>query len=174
MILEKFGYAVSPLIAFAAALIMLFSKRNLGDKFLFGAREGMETALGLIPTMVMLICAVRMFCASGAVDIIAHFSDGLFSKLGIPTDLIPLILVRPFSGSASTAIADSLFRNVGPDSFAGKSASVLMGSSDTIVYILSLYFGAVNIKKTRYALAASFIILIFCTFISVRLTRLMF
>ena len=174
MVFEKIGYFAAPVIAVVAALLMFFSKKDAGKEFLDGAKSGVTLSFELIPGMVMLVSAVKMFCASGAVDVLL----GLFGKalvfLGIPSELLPLLLVRPFSGSASTALADRMFANYGPDSFSGRCASILMGASDTIVYTLALYFGAVGKKRTRYALAASFVILIFCTFVSVKLAEYLF
>ncbi len=171
--LSNLGYLIPLVLVMLTACIMLVSKKPLGDAFLSGAKEGMETSFSLIPAMVMLIACVRMFCASGALDVLNHAVTPVFRFLGVPNELLPVVLVRPFSGSASTAIADSLFKDHGADSFAGKCASVLMGSSDTIVYTLFLYFGSVGIKKTRYAFPVSVIVLLFCTLLSVKLTELM-
>ena len=88
--------------------------------------------------------------------------------------MLPVIFMRPISGSAATAMINELFAEQGPDSFAGRAASVLMGSSDTIIYTLSMYFGAVGIRRTRHALPAAFLTLIFCTLFSVWITGIFF
>ena len=173
-ILEKVGIYAVPLIIAAAAVIMLLGKTDYGSEFLSGAREGLETSVRLLPSLVMLICAVRMVAASGALDLLSGFLKEPAARLGFPEELVSVILIRPFSGSAATAVADNLYKTVGPDSFAGRCASVLMGSSDTIIYTLALYFSSVGIKKTRYALPASFIVLLFCSVMSVIITRLFF
>lgn len=166
-------YAIPVIIALAGVFI-LFSKNNLFDEFLAGGKEGAQTCAKLLPSLVMLICATRMFSASGALDAICD-GIGIFTRrLGIPDSVIPVILMRPISGSAATAMINNLFSIDGPDSFAGRCASILMGSSDTIIYTLAMYFGAAGIKKTRYALPASFILLGFCTVLSVIITGVFF
>ena len=171
MLFEKIGSCAAPVITLFAAILMLFSKKDIGKEFLDGAKSGVGLSLDLIPGMVMLVCAVKVFCASGAVDILMRLFGKALVFFGIPSDMLPLLLVRPFSGSASTALADSIFAQCGPDSFSGQCASILMGASDTIVYTLALYFGAADKKRTRYAFAASFAVLIFCTFVSVKLAK---
>lgn len=171
MLFEKIGCCAAPAITLIAAILMLLSEKDAGKEFLDGAKSGVEISFELIPGMVMLVGAVRMFCASGAVDVLSDLFGKAFVFFGIPADMLPLLVVRPFSGSAATAVADSMFAQYGPDSFSGRCASILLGASDTIVYTLALYFGAADKKRTRYAFAASFIILVFCTFVSVKLAK---
>lgn len=167
------AYAIPVIIALAGAAI-LFSKNNLFDEFLKGGRDGFITSIKILPSLVMLICATRMFSASGALDLVCDIVGTVTRRIGIPDSLIPVILMRPISGSAATAMVNNLFSADGPDSFAGRCASIIMGSSDTIIYTLAMYFSAAGIRKTRHALPASFIILIFCTLFSLMLTRVFF
>lgn len=167
------AYAIPVIIALAGAAI-LFSKNNLFDEFLKGGRDGFITSIKILPSLVMLICATRMFSASGALDLVCDIVGTVTRRIGIPDSLIPVILTRPISGSAATAMVNNLFSADGPDSFAGRCASIIMGSSDTIIYTLAMYFSAAGIRKTRHALPASFIILIFCTLFSLMLTRVFF
>ena len=167
------AYAIPVIIALAGAAI-LFSTNNLFDEFLKGGRDGFITSIKILPSLVMLICATRMFSASGALDLVCDIVGTVTRRIGIPDSLIPVILMRPISGSAATAMVHNLFSADGPDSFAGRCASIIMGSSDTIIYTLAMYFSAAGIRKTRHALPASFIILIFCTLFSLMLTRVFF
>lgn len=166
-------YAIPITLALAGAAI-LFSRKDLFAEFLKGGREGLSTSMKILPSLVMLLCATRMFSASGALDIVCNIFGIFTRKLGIPDSMIPVFLMRPISGSAATAMINNLFSSDGPDSFAGRCASILMGSSDTIIYTLAMYFGAAEIRRTRHALPASFIILVFCTLLSLLLTRIFF
>lgn len=166
-------YSIPIIIALAGAAI-LFSKENLFSTFLKGTRTGISTTFKLLPTLVILLCATKMFSASGALDILCSCISRITHLWGIPDSVIPLILIRPISGSASTAMISEIYQTVGPDSFAGRFASIIMGSTDTIIYTLAMYFGAAGIKRTRYALPASFIILTFCVFLSLFITNVFF
>ena len=171
---ETIASAIIPTIVFISAIIILFSHKDMGSEFIKGATEGLNTAVKLVPSLVMLVIGVRILSSSGAVDILAKCLKKPFSLFGIPTELMPVILVRPFSGSAATAVADSLFTSFGPDSMPGLCASILMGASDTIVYTISLYYTSAGIKKTSFSLPVSFIALIFCAILSCRLYSFFF
>lgn len=163
-----------PLIISLVGAAILFSKNDLFDTFIKGTRSGIATTIKLLPTLIILLCATKMFCASGALDIICSYIGNITQFFGIPDSVIPLILIRPISGSASTAMISEIYKMNGPDSFAGRYASILLGSTDTIIYTLSMYFGSVGIKRTRYALPASFIIFAFSAVISVLITKIFF
>ncbi len=166
-------YSIPAIISLAGALI-LFSRTDLFDEFLKGSRDGFVTSIKILPSLIILICATKMFAASGALDLICSVVGKPLAYLGLPDSVIPIIFMRPISGSATTALANNLFVTEGPDSFAGRCASIIMGSSDTIIYTLAVYFSAVEIKRTRHALPASFIILAFCVAVSVILTKFFF
>jgi len=121
-----------------------------------------------------LMVAVAMLNASGAVDFAAKLLSPIADITGLPTELLPLLLTRPFSGSASTAGYTTLLNQVGPDSLAGLCASVIFGSSDTVVYIISVYFSSVGIKHSRHAFPIAFAVMLFCIFFSCFLCRLCF
>ena len=170
--MENIGTYSIAIIITCAAFAVLFSSKDCFSAMLKGTREGFVTSVKILPSLILLICATRMLAASGALEYLCTLLSCIAKPLGIPTEIIPLIIIRPVSGSAATAMADTLFSSYGPDSFAGRCASVLMGSSDTIIYTLSMYFGACGIKHTRHALTASFLVLGFCVILSVLLTRL--
>lgn len=121
--------------------------------FLKGASEGLTMVLRLIPALVGLLTAIGMVRASGALDYLAQLP--LFHWLGIPTELLPLMLIRPFSGSGALGVASELMETYGPDSLLGRTASVMLGSTETTFYTIAIYFGAASISKTRYAIPAA-------------------
>lgn len=172
--LEALSSLAMPLVLGAVGLIFLFGKRNYFDAFVRGAKGGLQTAIGLLPTLVALMAAVTMLNASGAVDAVAGLLSPAASFLGIPTEILPLLLTRPFSGSASMAAFGSLLEGVGPDSLAGLCASVIFASSDTVVYIIAVYFSSIHIKRTRWAFPAAFAVMVFCIFFSCFFCRLWF
>ena len=162
-----------PLFITCAAFLLLFSKKQLFPLFISGCSEGIKTAVGLLPTFVILVVAVRMFCASGALEALCTVLSPICEMLHIPKDLLPVAIMRPVSGSGATAMITELFSVSGPDSAAGKAASVLMGSSDTILYTLSVYFAHTGTKRTGYALPVSFAVMLFCLVLSCFLAETM-
>ncbi len=165
---------IVPLVLALTGLGMFFSKKDLFSEFTLGASEGMKTAVGLLPTLIALISAIAMFNSSGAADALAKILAPIGSKIGIPSEIIPLILVRPLSGGASTAMIADIFEKYGADSFAGRCASVIAGSSDTLLYIISVYFGAVGVKKIRGTALIALLASSFCVILSVLLCRIFF
>ncbi len=173
MKLEVFACIVPVFVVSLCAVVMVFSKKDLSKSFLEGAKNGVETSFSLIPAMVMLVCAVRMFCASGALEVLSDVFSKPLEFLGIPKGALPLLLVRPFSGAASTAVAQSIFTEFGADSFTSNAVSILLGSSDTILYTLFLYLGEAKIKRTRFCFPVSFAVFAFCTVLSCALARML-
>jgi spore maturation protein B len=161
-----------PLLVLTVGVLMLRGRRPYFDAFVKGARNGLQTAVRLCPTLMALLVAIGMLQASGAVARVGAWLSPVFSALGVPSELLPLLLTRPFSGSATTATYVSLLESNGPDSFAAACASVIMGSSDTAVYVMSVYFSSVGVKKTRYALPVALLLMLFCIFFSCFLVRL--
>ncbi|HHW32243.1 MAG TPA: spore maturation protein [Clostridiaceae bacterium] len=141
--------------------IILFSGLYNGvrvyDVFVEGAKEGANTIFRIVPSLVGLFVAIEVFKASGALDLIIHAVAPLTSLVGIPREVLPLVLLRPISGSASLAVVAGIIENYGPDSLIGRITSVMMGSTETIFYTLAIYFGSVGIKKIRYTLAVALI-----------------
>lgn len=133
----------------------LIKKVGVYDCFTEGAKEGAQSMLGIIAPLVGLLVAINMFRASGALELIAKALSAPLGLLGIPAETLPLALLRPISGSASTAIITDIFKTLGPDSTAGKIASVMMGSTETTFYTIAVYFGTIGIKNTRHTLTAA-------------------
>ena len=171
---ELLSALAMPLVLAAVGTLFLFGTRNYFDTFAVGAGEGLKTAVHLLPTLTALVVAVSMLGASGAVEWLSSVLSPIARCLGIPTELLPLLLTRPFSGSASTAAYSELLTQVGADSFAGLCASVIFGSSDTVVYVLSVYFSAINLRHTRSAYLYAFAVMLFCIFFSCFFCRLWF
>ncbi|MEI6565323.1 MAG: nucleoside recognition domain-containing protein [Verrucomicrobiota bacterium] len=124
------------------------------EEFVEGAREGFDVAIRIIPYLVAILVAVGMFRAAGGIDILSRALGPLMAKLGFPSDLLPLVFMRPLSGSGTLGIFTELVMNFGPDSLIARTAGTIFGSTETTFYVLAVYFGAVGIKKTRYALLA--------------------
>lgn len=163
-----------PLVVTGAGLLCLFGRKNYFDAFLAGAQEGLKTAVGLLPTLVALLAAVRMLSASGALHDLSVLIAPVAERIGLPAEILPLLLTRPFSGSASTAAFATLLTELGPDAFPALCASVIMGSSDTMLYICAVYFSAAKIKHTRHALPCALAVMLFSVFLCCSVCRLWF
>ena len=169
MLIEKIAAAAIPAVIALCGVLMLVSKKPLFDAFVGGAKSGMQTAFGLFPTLCVLFCAVSMFQSSGLAEPIA----GILSKLGVPDELAPFLVMRPFSGSGSIAILADIFKSSGPDSASGLAASVIMASSDTMFYVVSVYYSSAGVKKPRYTMAAAFIVMMITTISAIILTQIL-
>ena len=141
-----------PLTIFYIVGFGVLSGRPVFDDFLNGAREGMKTVAGILPTLVGLITAVGVLRASGFLEALAECLRGPASLLHIPVPIVPVILVRIVSGSAATGLILDIFKQYGPDSLEGMMASVMMGCTETVFYTMSVYFMAAHIRKTRWTL----------------------
>ncbi len=124
------------------------------EEFVEGAREGFDVALRIIPYLVAILVAVGMFRAAGGITMLSHALGPIMAKLGFPPDLLPLVFMRPLSGSGTLGIFTELVMTFGPDSLIARTAGTIFGSTETTFYVLAVYFGSVGIKKTRYALLA--------------------
>ena len=144
-----------PLLLFAATALTLRKKENAYDLMIAGSAEGLKLLISIIPALVLLLTAVQMLKASGAVALLSSAFAPLFSLLGIPPETAMLVLIRPISGSAALAVGADLMAEYGPDSLVGRTAAVMLGSTETTFYTVSVYFGAAGVKKTRYAIPAA-------------------
>lgn len=130
----------------------LVKKVAVFDVFLAGAKEGLKSCVAILPALLALVSAVGMFKASGAMDLLRWVLQPLANFLGFPSEVTALALVRPLSGSGALAVFESILREHGPDSYIGRVASVLQGSTETTFYTIALYYGAVQVQKTRHTL----------------------
>ena len=124
---------------------------------LSGAADGLKLLVTLIPTLILLLTAVTMLRASGAMDMLSRFVSPVFSLFGIPPETAILVLIRPISGSAALALGADLMAQYGVDSQIGRTVAVMLGSTETTFYTISVYFGAAGIHKTRYTIPAALI-----------------
>jgi spore maturation protein B len=143
-------------LAFIAGIPLYgaLKKINVFDAFTTGAKQGFETSISIVPYLIAMLVAIGMLRASGFFELLNNFLGPLLSALGMPSELLPLALVRPFSGSASTGIMAELIHQHGGDSLISKMAATMMGSTETTFYVIAVYFGAVGIKRTRHAIPA--------------------
>jgi spore maturation protein B len=146
---------VVPVLLLVASLLALHKKENAYDLMLSGAGEGLKLLLSIAPALIMLLTAVTMLRASGAVQLISGLVAPVFSFLGIPPETALLVMIRPLSGSAALAVGAELMAQYGPDSIVGRTAAVMLGSTETTFYTISVYFGAAGIRKTRYTIPAA-------------------
>ena len=144
-----------PLILFLSMALALGKKENAYDHMLHGAAEGLRLLVSILPALILLLCAVHMLQASGAAAAVSKLLSPVFSWFGIPPETALLVLVRPLSGSAALAVGADLMARYGVDSSIGRTAAVMLGSTETTFYTISVYFGSAGIKKTRYTIPAA-------------------
>ena len=143
---------IIPCFILIVLLTALRKKLPAYELFVEGGKEGIDMAFTLLPFLLGMVVAIAILRSSGALDAFVGLLDPILSAVGIPSEIIPLALSRPISGTAALGIMTELTDTYGPDSFIGRLAATMQGSTDTTFYILTVYFGAVGIKKMRYAL----------------------
>ena len=148
---------IVPLLLLVSAAAALRKKENAYNLMLQGAADGLKLLANILPALIVLLTAVHMLRASGAMELLSGFLAPVFSFFGIPPETAMLVLVRPISGSAALAVGADLMREYGVDSTVGRTVAVMLGSTETTFYTISVYFGAAGIKKTRYAIPAALI-----------------
>ena len=148
---------IVPLLLLTASVLALRKRENVYDALLDGAAEGLKLLVTLVPTLILLLTSITMLRASGAVEWISRVFSPVFSFCGIPPQTAMLVLIRPFSGSAALAIGTELMTEYGADSLIGRTAAIMLGSTETTFYAISVYFGAAGIQKTRYTIPAALI-----------------
>ena len=148
---------IVPLILAVAAIAALRRRENAYDILTDGAREGFSMLLTIAPALIVLLGAVGMLRASGALEALSAVLSPALEFLGIPAETVLLLLIRPLSGSAALAVGAELMAAHGPDSLVGRTAAVMLGSTETTFYTVSVYFGACGVKKTRYSIPAALI-----------------
>jgi len=146
-----------PFLLFIIPILAIIKKIKVYEAFVDGAKEGFEIAVMIIPYLVAILVAIGMFRASGALEMITKVLSPLTNAIGMPAEVFPAAIMRPLSGSGTLGIVTELMQTHGPDSFIGRLASTIYGSTETTFYVIAVYFGAVNIKKTRHAVAAGLI-----------------
>lgn len=149
--------AAIPIIMVIIIIYGLLEKNKVYDTFVDGAKEGMEIVIKLFPTLLGIFVAVGVLRSSGILDFIIKIISPITNLLNIPAEIMPLAIVRPISGSASTAVATDIISKFGVDSKIGLIASTIMGSTETTFYTIAIYTSAVGVKKTKFVLVAALI-----------------
>jgi spore maturation protein B len=148
----SFSLYILPIFILFIIIYALIKKVDIYDAFIKGAKEGVGLAFKIFPYIVAMMFAVGIFSSSGALLILQNLMNPILSLASIPVGVIPLFIMRPFSGSASFGILAGIFKAYGVDSFTGRVASTMMGSTETLFYTVSLYFGSVGIKNPGYTI----------------------
>lgn len=148
---------ILPAILLIILTVGLVKKVPLYEAFTEGAKDGFSVAVNIIPYLVAILVSISMLRASGAIDMCGSLLSGVLTKISVPVDVLPLMIVRSLSGSAALGVFSDIANNFGPDAYATKLAAVIVGSSETTFYVLAVYFGTVKIAKVRYALLTGLI-----------------
>lgn len=165
---------IVPLILLFVPLYAYFKGVSVYDEFIEGAKEGLLLTWNLLPFLIAMLAAVSIFIHGGGMALLQKICAPVFDALGIPVEVMPLALMRPLSGSGSFGLTSGLLTTYGPDSFIGRLASIMQGSTETTFYVLTVYFGAVAIKRFRYALWVGLIGDFTAFFVAFYLTKLFF
>jgi len=144
-----------PTLMLVISCLALAGKRDVYSLLVSGAGDGLQTLKVMVPALILLLTAVQMLRSSGAMELLTGLLTPLCRILGIPPETAPLVLIRPISGSAALAVGAELMAAYGPDSLIGRTCAVMLGSTETTFYTISVYFGACGIKRTRYAIPAA-------------------
>ena len=144
-----------PLLLGILAVTALHRREAAWDILTDGARDGLRIAASMVPSLVLLLSAGSMLRASGALECLSAALEPFFRAVGIPPQTLPLILIRPFSGTAALAVGTELIGAYGPDSLVGRTAAVMLGSTETTFYVISVYFGACGVRRSRCAAPAA-------------------
>jgi len=146
---------IIPFIIFYIVGFGLLMKAPVFHEFTKGAEDGFKVVLGIMPTLIGLMIAIGILRASGTLDLLAGLVKPLTNLMKFPSELVPLVTVKLFSSSAATSLLLDIFKEYGPDSYLGRLSSIIMSCTETVFYCLSIYFGTVKIKKTRYTLTGA-------------------
>lgn len=165
---------IMPAFACIVVIFGIVKRVPVFDIFLKGVKEGVLLLYNIAPTIMGLVFAVDLLQSSGAVDAICGLIEPAAQWLGFPKEIVPMALLRPVSGSGSTALLTSLYKECGPDSFAGRVASVLAGSSETTFYAIAMYYGSIKVKNTRHTLFAAIMADTTALIVSVITVRILF
>lgn len=172
--MSSFGIFALPILIAVIVICGIIRKVGVFDCFLEGAKQSLAPSFSILPSLIGLIFAVSLLKASGALDLIVKLLSPVAEFLGIPSEVMPLAVISPVSGSGSLAVFESILEQYGADSFIGRVASVIASSSETSLYAVTVYYGAVAIKRTRHTLAAALTADMVCFIMSAVTVRLFF
>ena len=154
-VINFFSNLAMPMVIFFIVLYGVTEKVKVFDNFLEGAKEGVKTTFSILPTLIGLFLAIGVLRSSGVLDFIIKLSSPILEIFNFPSELMPLAILRPISGSASIAVATDIMKQAGVDSLIGNIASTIMGSTETTLYTIAIYTSCIKIKKTRFILLAA-------------------
>jgi spore maturation protein B len=149
-IIQYISQLIIPLFILFTVLYGMFKKIRIYDSFISGAKESIDITFRIFPYILAIFVAIKSFQSSGAFDFVKSLFSAAFNFLGVPQEVIAISLIKPLSGSASLAVFTDIVKTTGADSLATKISAVIMGSAETTFYVLAVYLGAVNIRKTKY------------------------
>jgi len=172
--IEIISVFVLPVLIVGFPLYGLLKKVPVYEEFVEGAKGGFQVAVTIIPYLVAILFAIGMFRASGAMDFMIEGLRTPLAWIGVPPEVLPMMIMRPLTGSGSAAIVLDMIQQFGEDSILVKMAATMFGSTETTFYVIAVYFGAVNIKKTRHAVPAGLIADIVALFVAVYVVRWLF
>ena len=173
-VLDLSSVLVIPAIVVGFPLYGLYKKVPVYEVFVEGAKEGFSTAVRIMPYLVAILFSIGMFRASGALNFMIEGLRPLLTLIGIPPEVLPMMMIRPLTGSGSVAVVLDMINQFGEDSILVKMAATMFGSTETTFYVIAVYFGAVNVRKTRHALPAGLIADVVAMFLAVYIVRLLF
>ena len=155
MDLKTLGALTAPLLICCVLIAATVQGVDVYDALAAGAKKGLKTAVDILPALLVLYPAIYMLRASGLPELLGQVFSPLLERLGIPPETTLLMLLRPLSGSAALSVASETIRQCGPDSLAGRTAAVMVGSSETTLYVVAVYFSAAGVKNSRWAIPAA-------------------
>lgn len=173
-IMQSFSLYAIPIILLGIPTYGMFKKVKVYEAFTEGAKDGFTNAIRIIPFLIAMLVAIGVLRASGALNYFSQLVAPLTRLIGMPSEVLPMALMRPLSGGGANGIMVELFKEHGPDSLIGRMASVIAGSTDTTFYIIAVYFGSVGVKKIRYSLSAGLLADLAGILAAVFVTNLMF
>lgn len=165
---------IIPLIVLIIILYGFIKGIDIYEEFIKGVKEGLKMTIKLFPILFTMVIAIDVFTKSGVISFITSILTPILNIFYIPSEIVPLALIRPISGSSSLVMMNSIFEQYGPDSYIGRIASILQSSTDTTIYIIGLYFSSIGVKKIRYSLIVGLITDFFAVVFSILISTLMF
>lgn len=164
--------SIIPIIFLVIVIYGMISGRKVYEWFIEGAKEGLQVSLRIFPYLLAMLLAVEIFKEANLLEALNNLLAPIGNLIGLPKEVIPLVLIKPLSGSGATGILSSILQNYGPDTLIGLTASVIMGTTETIFYTVTVYFGAVKIKKVRHTIWAAILADIIAIIAAVTTVRL--
>jgi spore maturation protein B len=173
-VLDTISLWAMPVLLVGIPLVGIIRGVKVYDVFIEGAKEGFDVAVRIIPFLVGILVAIGMFRGSGAMDLLTAALRPIVAPIGFPPELVPLGILRSLTGSGSLAFTTDLIKTHGPDSFIGRTAATMYGSTETTFYVLAVYFGAVGVRRTRHAVPAALLADLVAALAAVAVWTLMF